>query len=284
MSRHRRPSGHGSGFLSSLLHSGKPESEADDSSGRPRRGRPRTANPRPPRAGLTITIDGPAGTGKSTAARGLAKQLGYLYLDTGAMYRAAALKALRAKIPLTNKRVLTKLANAARITFRVDPGHRVRVLLDGKDVSEEIRRPEISEAASVVATIPGVRRALVRQQQRIGAQGRVVAEGRDTGTVVFPRAELKFFLTADASERARRRWRELRDAGHAMSYKEVLLETKRRDRRDRERMDSPLVPAKRAIRVNNTRLQSSQVLDTLMDYVHRIQRRVAGGCFDRRPL
>jgi len=234
--------------------------------------------------GLVITIDGPAGTGKSTAARKLAKKLGYLYLDTGAMYRAAALKALRTKTPLTHKPALTKLATAARITFRVDPGHRVRVLLDGEDVSEEIRRPAISEAASVIATIPGVRRALVRQQQRIGAKGRVVAEGRDTGTVVFPQADLKFFLSANAAERAKRRWQELREAGHPISYQKVLLEAKRRDRRDRQRAASPLMAAKGAVRIDNTQLQSNQVLDILVGHVHRIQRRPAGSRFDRRPL
>ena len=239
---------------------------------------------RPPNQGLTITIDGPAGTGKSTAARHLAKELGYLYLDTGAMYRAAALKALRTKVPLTKKQALARLANAARIAFRMDPGHRVRVLLDGEDVSEEIRRPAISEAASVVATIPGVRRALVRQQQRIGAKGRVVAEGRDTGTVVFPKAELKFFLSANAAERAKRRWQELREAEHPISFDKVLVETKRRDRRDRQRAASPLMAAKGAIRIDNTKLQSNEVLDILIGHVHRIQRRPAGSRFDRRPL
>ncbi len=219
---------------------------------------------------LTITIDGPSGSGKSTAARALAKRLGYLYLDTGAMYRAIALQALRKGVGLDDRRALTRLAGRSRVSFRVDPGHRVRVLLEGRDVSEMIRRPDVSEAASRIATIPGVRRALVRQQRLIGVWGRVVAEGRDTGTVVFPRADLKFFLSASAAERASRRWNDLRRAGHAEPRSRVLQDLGRRDRRDRLRAASPLRLAKGAIRIDNTDLQYSQVVDKILDYVRRI--------------
>ncbi len=220
---------------------------------------------------LIITIDGPAGTGKSTVARSLAQRLGYLYLDTGAMYRAVALKAIRQRMDLSNSRLLGAMAARTKVSFRVDPGRRLKVLLDGKDVTEPIRRHAVSEAASVVAAVPKVREVLVRQQRAIGARGRVVAEGRDTGTVVFPRAPIKFFITAAPQERAKRRWQELRQVGRPMSLKEVLLDTKRRDQRDRRRAVSPLRVAQGARRIDNTRLKPAQVLDRMLSYVHQIQ-------------
>ena len=221
--------------------------------------------------GLIITVDGPSGVGKSTAARGLAKRLGFLYLDTGAMYRAFGLKTLEMGIPFADRRALERLASRTEVSFRVDPGHRIRVLLDGADVTELIRSPEVSEAASKVATIPGVRRALVRQQQALGAQGRVVAEGRDTGTVVFPDAPLKFFLTANLAERARRRHSDLASAGHQASYAQVVREVERRDRRDRERSASPLRVAQGAIRIDNSNLKSAKVIATMVDYVQQFR-------------
>ncbi len=224
-----------------------------------------------------ITIDGPAGTGKSTVARLLADRLGYLYLDTGAMYRAIGLKAVQKGLDLSDAHALGAMAAKTKVSFRVDPGRRVKVLLDGEDVTEAIRRHEISEVASVVAAVPKVREALVRQQQTIGARGRVVVEGRDTGTVVFPHAPVKFFLTAAAEERARRRWKELLEFGHSVTLKEVLLDTKRRDRRDRRRTVAPLRMAKGAVKIDNTRLKSGQVLGKILDYVHRIQNELRAG-------
>ncbi|PIQ81951.1 MAG: cytidylate kinase [Candidatus Omnitrophica bacterium CG11_big_fil_rev_8_21_14_0_20_64_10] len=217
-----------------------------------------------------VTIDGPSGSGKSTAARELAKRLGFLHLDTGAMYRAVALKALRSGCPLSDARQLGRLSRESVIAFRVDPGRKLRLLLDGEDVTRAIRRPAVTEAASRVAVVPAVRRALVRQQQRIGRPGRVVAEGRDAGTVVFPSAPLKFFLSTDPSQRARRRREELIAAGHRVGLKQVLTEIRRRDRRDRERADSPLRVPKGAIRINNTHLKPAQTLDTMLDYARHL--------------
>lgn len=225
-----------------------------------------------PLAGI-ITIDGPSGSGKSTLAREVAKRLGYLYLDTGAMYRALALKALRKGVSLADSRKLTALARQSRIAFRVDPGHRLRVLLDRADVTEPIRMPQVSEAASRVATVPGVRKALVAQQKGLGLRGRVVAEGRDTGTVVFPKAPLKIFLTATLEERSRRRLNDLRAQGHPSSFAQVLRDLKSRDRRDRERSDSPLRCPPDAIRIDNSKLKGSQVVDKIVDYVRSSQRR-----------
>ena len=214
-----------------------------------------------------VTIDGPSGSGKSTAARHLARQLGFLYLDTGAMYRAIGLKALRRRVPLTNAGALTRLAEHSRIIFRRAAGSRNRVFLDGEEVTRKIRRPEVSTAASRVAVVPGVRRALVREQQRLGRGGALVAEGRDAGTVVFPQAPFKFFITASALERARRRHAEERGMGHRVSLARVLREIHARDRRDRGRKVAPLRPAPGAIRVDNTRLQPGEVLAILTDYV-----------------
>lgn len=216
---------------------------------------------------LIITIDGPSGTGKSTAARGLARRLGYLYLDTGAMYRAVALQALRKKVALSDSAALARLADKARMTFRKGSGSSVRIFLNGRDVSRAIRRPEVSSAASKVAVVSGVRKALVRRQRLLGRAGGLVAEGRDTGTVVFPHADLKVFMSAGAVERARRRCEELKEAGHRVTFTQVLKEVRERDRRDRNRAISPLRPAPGAVRIDNTRLQSTQVLARLMDYV-----------------
>ena len=224
---------------------------------------------------MIITIDGPSGSGKSTAARDLARKLGFLYLDTGAMYRAVGLKALRSRTDLDDPVALAGLASRARIVFRPTKSGKVRLFLDGFDVTRAIRRPEISDAASRVAVILGVRRALVNQQRRIACAGRVVAEGRDTGTVVFPKAPLKFFITASLVERAQRRWEEHKAAGHRVSRAQVLQEVRGRDARDRGRKVAPLRPAPGSIRIDNTRLQSGQVLDILIAYVCRTKTHVS---------
>ena len=218
---------------------------------------------------LIITIDGPSGTGKSTAARFLAKRLGYLYLDTGAMYRAVALKSLQKGVKSNGSKALARLAENSQIRFQKNPSGRERVFLDGKDVTAAIRKPEVSEGASRMAVVPAVRRVLVRRQQAMGAKGGIVAEGRDTGTVVFPHADIKFYLTADVKERARRRTLELRCSGIPGSFPQVLREVQQRDRRDRSRRTSPLRPARDAIRIDNTSLKSEKTLAIILEYVRR---------------
>ncbi|MGB6235470.1 MAG: (d)CMP kinase, partial [Candidatus Acidiferrales bacterium] len=211
---------------------------------------------------LVIAIDGPVGSGKSTAARRVAELLGYTYIDTGAMYRAVALKALRAKIAMDASDKLVALAGTARIDLRVgapENGGTQRVFLDGEDVTAAIRTPEVSQAASKVAMIEGVRHVLVAEQRRAGASGAVVMEGRDIGSVVFPDAELKIFLTASDEVRARRRWREHQQKGDAIDLARTLEEIRERDRRDSAREHSPLVRAEGAVLVDSTAMEPEEV-------------------------
>jgi CMP/dCMP kinase len=207
---------------------------------------------------LTIAIDGPAGSGKSSLARRVAQTLGYLYLDSGAMYRALALKALREGVVIEDRGGLEALAKNTHIelksptTEQEAAGYKNRVFLDGAEVTQEIRTEEVAKAASQLATIAEVRHVLVAEQQRAGAGGGVVMEGRDIGTVVFPNAELKIFLEASPEVRAERRWKEHQEKGDHLTLDEVLEEVRQRDQRDRERKVSPLVRAADAVLVDNT--------------------------------
>lgn len=207
---------------------------------------------------LTIAIDGPAGSGKSSVARRVAALLGYSYLDSGAMYRALGLKALERKTPLSDESLLEALAKETHIELKPPTpeleaaGAKNRVFLDGKEVTREIRTAEVARAASQLATIGSVRRVLVAEQQRAGAGGGVVMEGRDIGTVVFPKAELKIFLDASPEVRAERRWKEHQEKGEQLTPAEVLDEVHERDHRDRERKVSPLIRAADAVLVDNT--------------------------------
>ena len=207
---------------------------------------------------LIIAIDGPVGSGKSTLARRVAEMLGYVYVDTGAMYRALALKAVRHKISLDAADALVALAHDTRIDLRAEEGGQ-RVFLDGEDVTMEIRTPEVSQAASKIAVNPGVRQVLVAEQRRAGQQGGVVMEGRDIGSVVFPDAGLKIFLTASPEVRAERRWREHEQKGDAIDLKRTLEEIRERDRRDLERATSPLVRARDAVVVDSTAMEPEEV-------------------------
>lgn len=207
---------------------------------------------------LTIAIDGPAGSGKSTVARRVAAMLGYLYLDSGAMYRAVALKALERGISLDNDAQLEALAAATHIELKAPTpqqeaaGLKNRVFLDGREVTQEIRTANVAQAASRLATIAGLRQVLVAEQQRAGEGGGVVMEGRDIGTIVFPSADLKIFLDASPETRAQRRWKEHQEKGESFTLLEVLQEVRERDKRDRERKVSPLVRASDAVLIDNT--------------------------------
>ncbi|HKV03739.1 MAG TPA: (d)CMP kinase [Candidatus Acidoferrales bacterium] len=211
---------------------------------------------------LIIAIDGPVGSGKSTLARRVAALMGYIYIDTGAMYRAVALKALRRGVPLDAADELAALAGRTRIDLRSASAAQdgaLQVLLDGEDVTAAIRTPEVALAASKVALVPGVRKVLVIEQRRAGEQGGVVMEGRDIGSVVFPDAQLKIFLTASPEIRADRRWREHQQKGDAIDLARTLEEIRERDRRDLERATSPLIRAKDAVVVDSTAMDAEEV-------------------------
>lgn len=205
---------------------------------------------------IVIAIDGPAGAGKSTLARRVAEKLGFVYVNSGAMYRAIALWALRLGVDLTDMHRLEQLANAAKIELAAGDG---RVFLNGEDVTEPIRDVRVSDAASKVSAVAGVRRALLAIQRSMAEQNSVVIEGRDIGSVVFPKAQVKIFLDADPSERARRRTLELQQEGRAADAQSVAGELKQRDDRDRRRSEAPLVQAPDAELVDTTGLSLDEV-------------------------
>jgi cytidylate kinase len=222
---------------------------------------------------LIIAIDGPVGSGKSSAARRVAELLGYTYLDSGAMYRALALKALRQGIALDAAAQLEALAAETRIDLLAG-GNGQRVLLDGSDVTAEIRTPAASQAASKIAVLAGVRRHLVAEQRRAGADGGVVMEGRDIGTAVFPDAELKIYLDASAEVRAGRRLQDHIARGEKLTLEKMMEEVRQRDARDKEREASPLVRAADAVLVDNTAMD---IEETARLIVLLARERGAGG-------
>jgi CMP/dCMP kinase len=221
---------------------------------------------------FVVAIDGPAGAGKSTIARHLARHFGLLNLETGAMYRAFALKALRLEVPLDDPAALDRLA--AETDIKLEPGEdENRVLLDGEDVTGQIRNQTVTDAASRVSVFPPIRAAMVKRQQQMGAQGGVVMEGRDIGTVVFPNAEVKIFLDAAPEVRGMRRYDQLGQAGHTTGAKptpppeKVIRDLHARDERDRNRADSPLRPAPDAFLIDSTNLSLEEALKAAEDAV-----------------
>lgn len=230
----------------------------------------------PRRPALIVAIDGPAGAGKSTVARALAARFGLLNLESGAMYRAFALKAMHAGVATNDAPALEALAHATEV--RLEPGDvGNRVLLDGADVTAQLRTPQVTAAASEVSVHPAIRRWLVGLQQAQGAQGNVVMEGRDIGTAVFPHAPVKIFLDASPEKRGERRYEQTRGAEIQTRGAEiqmqpaaaVLEEIRERDRRDRTRADSPLGPAPDAVLIDSTDLTLEQVIERAAALVER---------------
>jgi CMP/dCMP kinase len=207
---------------------------------------------------MIIAIDGPSGSGKSTLGRMLARALKLMYIDTGSMYRAVALAVIEARVDPNDKDSVTALANRIEIDLEGDPDS-LCVLLDGRDVTDQIRTESVTEMSSVISTIPGVRRAMVERQRAMGKRGAVL-NGRDIGTVVFSDADIKFFLTAAPEERAERRYKE----DHSASYAETLADMIERDRRDSTRVDSPLKIADDAIVIDSTGKTIEQVFEEMI--------------------
>lgn len=218
----------------------------------------------------TIAIDGPAASGKSTVAEQLARRLNYLYFDTGVMYRAVTLAALRQLGGGTDEQAVTQLAERVRIDINPpsqNDGRMVDVFLDGVDVTWEIRSAEVEANASAVSAYPGVRAAMTRQQRRIGQSGHVIMVGRDIGTVVLPDADLKIYLDASVEERARRRFLELRQRGLDSNYEEILAAMRRRDQIDSTRALAPLRPADDAVIIESDGLNAAEVIDRISDLI-----------------
>ncbi len=217
---------------------------------------------------LVITIDGPAGSGKSTTAKLVAKRLGLLYLDTGAMYRAIALKALRKGIDLEDEGSLERLANDTQIDVIPDPDG-CRVIMDGEDVSESIRAHEVSQASSKVSAVKGVRMRLIELQRRIGSGGGIVAEGRDIGSVVFPNADIKIYLDADIGTRTLRRMKEMEKSGEQISFEKIKQDIQQRDRQDSSRSLSPLIVPEGAKVIDTSNLTIEEQVEKVLDEVRR---------------
>jgi len=215
---------------------------------------------------LIIAIDGPSGAGKSTLSKALARELGYINIDTGAMYRAVALLATRSHIALDDGPALQQLCRDLQLEFPRQADED-RVFANGEDVSAAIRSPEVSLLTSKVAACAAVRKELVHMQQQMGQQGGVVLEGRDIGTVVFPQAEIKFFLSASAAERGRRRFDELRAKGIDVDLLQTIAEVEARDAADSSREHAPLCRAADAIDIDSTKMDIQQVLVLMLETV-----------------
>ena len=213
---------------------------------------------------MIIAIDGPVGSGKSTIAKLVAQKLGFTYIDTGAMYRAVALKIIKTKTPLKVSEIVKMMENTKIDLVQTEEG--LKVYLDGEDVSEEIRTEDVAKLASQIARYGEIRKRLVQLQRELGERaGNVVIEGRDTGTVIFPNAELKIYLTASPEERARRRYEQLKEKGFNVPFEHLVEKIKERDKMDMERKESPLKPAEDSVIIDTTDKTIDEVVEMIIN-------------------
>ncbi len=217
-----------------------------------------------------ITIDGPAGSGKSTIARLLAKRLGFTYLDTGALYRAVAYEIKDKGIDIKDRKRLYEIVKNMDLMFEYDKDDTL-IYVNGIEVSEQLRTPEMDMLSSRISKIKEVREALLELQRKLAEKGKVIAEGRDMGTVVFPRAKIKFFLTATLKERAKRRYIQLKEKGVDVEFKKIMKDLKRRDEQDTSRAIAPLRAAKDAIIIDTTELGVQEVLERLIFKIKEVE-------------
>lgn len=218
---------------------------------------------------IVIAIDGPAASGKTTTARLVAERLGYLHVDTGAMYRAVTLKVLLHRVNIRDAEAVEQMTVETEIRLERDDGD-VKVVLDGEDVTKQIRKPEVTKAVSAVSSYEKVRETLVREQRRMGKDGGIVVEGRDTGTVVFPNAELKIYMVAYVKERARRRQRELDTQGDISDFESIVQEIAERDEKDSNRKVSPLRKAADAVVLDTSRMTIKQQVDFIVEKAREV--------------
>ncbi|ATW43386.1 (d)CMP kinase [Glaesserella parasuis] len=216
--------------------------------------------------GIVITVDGPSGAGKGTLCHTLAEKLGFDFLDSGAIYRILALAAVKQGIAFENETALAQLGRNLNVKF-VPENNEIQVILDGENVGDQIRTAQAGQNASKIAVYPQVREALLQRQRDFRSPKGLIADGRDMGTVVFPEAEIKFFLDASAEERTKRRVKQLQEKGFNANFDEILAEIKERDFRDRNRPVAPLVPAKDAMILDSTHLSIEEVIQQALDYI-----------------
>jgi len=217
---------------------------------------------------MIIAIDGPAGSGKSTVSKKVAERLGILYVDTGAMYRALTLKAMEKRLNLEDKGALVEMTKNSKIKLSIDKDNSLTVFLDGRDVSEEIRTPELTKNIKFIAHTPGVRKEMVKMQRSAAKNDKgAVLEGRDIGTVVFPDADKKFYLDADFKERVGRRYKELIEGGQEVELSEIKEDVRVRDKNDMERELAPLKKADDAITIDTTKLSIEETVEKILSYL-----------------